>query len=130
MPTGASPSKTSTWTTERVAVVELELARDALLVDEHGLANVPDAREVGGEIGVADAQGASSAAAAAVPRPVTFGEHAAAVVGHGQRERAAVLELERDVGADEVRGVGQLASASVPSMRCRPGIGNPDVAMP
>ncbi len=59
MPTGASPSKTSTCTAERVAVVELELARDALLVDEHRLANVPDAREVGGEVGVADEQGSS-----------------------------------------------------------------------
>ena len=44
---------------ERVAVVELELARDALLVDEHRLANVPNAREVGGEVGVADEQGCS-----------------------------------------------------------------------
>ena len=42
---------------ERVAVVELELARHALLVDEHRRAHVADAREVGGEIGVADAHG-------------------------------------------------------------------------
>jgi hypothetical protein len=38
---------------------------------------------------------------------VAFGEHAAAVVGHRQSERAAVLELERDVGAYEVSRVGQ-----------------------
>ena len=44
---------------ERVALVELELARDALLVDEDGLAHVPNACEVGGEIGVADEHGRS-----------------------------------------------------------------------
>jgi hypothetical protein len=33
---------------------------------------------------------------------VPFGEHAAAHVGDRQRERATVLELDRDGGSDEV----------------------------
>src|SRR5262245_8643098 len=45
---------------ERVTVVELELARHALLVDEHGLANAPDAFEVSGEIGDAREHGSLS----------------------------------------------------------------------
>ena len=60
---------------DAVAVVELELARHALLVDEHRRAHVVNAREVGGEIGVADAQGqivSSNRSRGAVrdPRPV------------------------------------------------------------
>src|SRR6185436_3886739 len=45
-----------------------------------------------------------SAAAAAAPRSMAFGEHAAVFVGDGQRERASVFQLERHVGADEIRG--------------------------
>src|SRR6185436_3404445 len=44
-----------------------------------------------------------SAAAAAAFRAVTDGEHAAGIVGDRQCQRPAVLELERDVGADELR---------------------------
>src|SRR5687768_3087299 len=49
-----------------------------------------------------------SAAAAAVPRSMAFGEHAAAVIGDRQRQRPAVFELERDVGADECRRCGYI----------------------
>src|SRR5262245_4785456 len=44
-----------------------------------------------------------SAAAAAAPRSVAFGEHSAAIVRDGQCQRSPVFELERDVRADEVR---------------------------
>jgi beta-phosphoglucomutase-like phosphatase (HAD superfamily) len=46
--------------------------------------------------------------AAAALRSMAFGEHAAAVVGDGQCQRSAVFELERDVGADELRRSGHV----------------------
>src|SRR5688572_29844594 len=50
----------------------------------------------------------ASAAAAAAPRSMAFGEHAATLVRDGQRQRAPVLELERDAGADELRCGGHV----------------------
>src|SRR5688500_6011980 len=50
----------------------------------------------------------SSAAAAAVARPVTLGEYAAVLVGDRQLQRAAIPEIERDVGADEGRSIGHV----------------------
>src|SRR5688572_19126166 len=50
----------------------------------------------------------ASAAAAAAPWSMAFGEHTAALVRDSQRQRASVLELERDVGADELRCRGHV----------------------
>src|SRR5262245_58671363 len=49
-----------------------------------------------------------SAAAAAALGSMAFGEHAAAVIGDGQRQRSAVFELERDVRAYELRRLGHV----------------------
>lgn len=48
-----------------------------------------------------------SAARAPVTRTVPFGEHAAGGVGQRERERAAILELERQTSADQRCNVGE-----------------------